>query len=112
MTTTKPAAPLDLDQFDGHTPGPWAASHRAVVACGYAKPVAVAQKPKDALLLAASLQLLSECRRLRASEARLREALECVLAGTITAKFLDSGVSHEVRTQRMIRAALAATGSE
>lgn len=85
--------PLDLAQFEGHTPGPWEASRRddkegnwidsvvgqAVNNGGYR--VARMERPDccgfvDACLIAAAPELLDECKRLRAVNAELRAALE------------------------------------
>lgn len=76
---------LDLAQFDGHTPGPWAPMRDSdnlfgIVAYNDGDSFEVARTydehgHADTALLAAAPELLSECRALRAENARLREAL-------------------------------------
>ena len=81
MTAQKQAqhTPLDLAQFEGHTPGPWVADAACWSESGFAQyeliGITLLNAP-DSRLIAASPALLSECRRLRAENARLREALE------------------------------------
>lgn len=79
--TTKP---LDLAQFEGHTPGPW----RCMKMEGGRKMAIVNQhggcltyidasaRMPNYELIAAAPALLAECRRLQAENAKLREALE------------------------------------
>ena len=82
MTAAKPATPLDLDQFKGHTPGPWRIARME----GGRKITVVNQHgglvsyldcfPHQAELIAAAPALLAECKRQREQIAALREALE------------------------------------
>ena len=118
MTTTKPAAPLDLSQFEGHTPGPWFirnfSSQRCILANqsgGCITYVDLTLRRKNALLLENAPALLAECRAqrdkiaaLQADKAKLREALR--FAGRELARYgaIDESAS--------ARAALAATQGE
>lgn len=79
-------APLDLDQFQGFTPGPWIAYRRAaavfIVNSGGMTPI----DDPDAALIAAAPALLAECQRQReeierllSERSELRAALEAML---------------------------------
>src|SRR3990167_5563256 len=85
MTAT--CKPLDLAQFEGHTPGPWhvgmkpgpmvyANQHGTQVAdCSFDNGGA---HRTDARLIAAAPALLAECKRQREQIAKLRDALESI----------------------------------
>ena len=91
--------PIDLAQFDGHTPGPWFPDGvlQSVLCGDKADPLIVCRttsdddvchvgnKPdgseaeqcrKNTLLIAAAPALLAECRRLRAANAAMAKALQ------------------------------------
>ena len=86
---SKHSQPLDLAQFEGHTPGPWGVydAHSTiqidppgksgerpaiVLWSGFdGNDMSVEQNRRNARLIAAAPALLAECRRLRAEEARL-----------------------------------------
>lgn len=90
--TTKP---LDLAQFEGHTPGPWEAHGATIysadvwvdgdnhggarIGSAYQDEMPTEARDEDfanAELIAAAPALLAECRRLQAENAKLRDALE------------------------------------
>lgn len=82
----QPTPPLDLAQFDGHTPGPWhthdGARMPVVVRSDDERTVVMCydhdgqDEEANAALIAAAPSLLAECRRLRAREAALVAALK------------------------------------
>ena len=60
--------PIDLSQFDGHTPGPW---DRVSATSGFEIRIECGQQHDmagraDMELIAAAPELLAECKRLRA----------------------------------------------
>ncbi len=78
--TTKPAAPMDLAQFAGYTPGPWNVltgkgryAFEVIAPGARSKEIVVARvasgiktRQANCCLIAAAPALLDECRRLRA----------------------------------------------
>jgi hypothetical protein len=90
MNETKQATALNLNQFDGHTPGPWSVQARftnlfAVMAphqppCPAPSDVANNLREPDAHLIAAAPALLSECRRQREELRDLDGELQASLA--------------------------------
>lgn len=113
--------PLNLTQFDGHTPGPWALfegdPHSRTLEIGL--PGKLGQRPcvvgwpgfdsndlplalnrKNARLIAAAPALLAECKRLAEQNAELVAALQALLDADITT---ESGIE----ATKLARAALA-----
>ena len=107
MTTKK----LALAAFEGHTPGPW----RAQIAGQHSWQVLSKSQPgivgaraivqhtglrQDAELIAAAPALLAECRRLQASEAKLREALEAAELSCTQAR-LANGIGNKTQAKKI-----------
>jgi hypothetical protein len=72
---------IDLEQFEGHVEGPWHLDVHTNVMKGdglVAFPGSVAgfNQKANGRLIAAAPELLAECKRLRAREAELMEALK------------------------------------
>ena len=106
---------MNLDQFDGHTPGPWAPVELMAFAAGFAvedaecrtvarimKTHEVAPLPAraNAALIAAAPELLSEVRRLTTELAQAREVLrsvECSYSGMLYGDDKAGGPSEYTR---------------
>ena len=92
---SKPAMPLDLAQFEGHTPGPWkdriatgTADHMirgngASVCVIPFKYGTTEQRNRNARLILAAPALLAECKRQREQIAKLQEENDTLATGNL-----------------------------
>ena len=86
MTTIKPATPLDLAQFEGHTPKLSTIAHELVTDAAYNRvsDLLLAQEVRDTSEATeeACDALLAECKRQRGEIARLRWALGRIVSAS------------------------------